>query len=126
VGYAQVIKTDMTTTNRQTLPDTWTMTPRCSSGPCSVRLAGAFQGHTFKPTILRRSGASYSGETSTTTFFRCNGVRQLADVTIKLKVTGASPVGAQWLVSDWRGSIKLSIPTGLCTASELTARIASV
>ncbi len=76
VAYTHVVKIDMTTT--RIVPDTWTMTPQCSSGHCSVRLTGAFETRAFKTIILRRTGAWYSGETSTTKFFHCNGIPQHA------------------------------------------------
>jgi eukaryotic-like serine/threonine-protein kinase len=105
-------------------PDTWTFTPKCAAGPCSVKLAGTLQGWPLSMT-LHRSGTVYRGMGTTKDYFTCEGASEVTDVTIRMKVSGGQVDGTQWLADSWAGTINLYAPPSACTASGITASIHS-
>ena len=104
--------------------DSWTFSPQCASGPCSVRLSGAVQDNPFRAT-LRRSGGVYAGTATIKNYFRCSSAPNAGTVALRLKITHASVVGDAWQVDWWTGHITLSVPASSCTASQIAATVSS-
>jgi serine/threonine protein kinase len=105
--------------------DTWSFTPKCKTGACSVHLAGDIQGHPFTAT-LRRSGAVYRGKAPLKGYADCVSVSYKSNLTIQVTVRKGRPAGRKWLAASWAGRLVLySPPTVQCTASGIKADIYS-
>lgn len=104
--------------------DSWTFSPQCSSGPCSVQLSGAAEDIPFRVT-LHRSGGVYAGTATMKGYFRCSSVHEVGAVAVRLRISQASAAGDVWQASSWTGQMTLTVPAGACTASEVTATVSS-
>ena len=105
--------------------DYWTFTPQCATGPCSVKLVGAFQGWTFR-TTLHRHGAVYKGTATNTKYLWCGSPSNVdvSYLTFQIKMRSAETVGAQWMAASWTGTMVLYTPPNVsCAAAGVTARI---
>jgi hypothetical protein len=91
--------------------DSWSFTPRCSSGPCGVTLNGAWDGSSFTAT-LTRSGTTYSGTAEVKGYFYCvtrsNSV--VATLTMTITAKSAAAQGTQWVVESFSGTATLYTP----------------
>lgn len=120
----------------QTFSSTWTLTPKCTTGPCDAVVSGFLTGHPFSMTLLR-SGGVYSGSTKVH-ISRCQGLVTDKDVintlSLRLNVSKAGVSSSAWLASAWTGTLTLTSPytsagtSGLiryyCPAGSLTASLA--
>ena len=92
--------------------ETWLASPQCATGPCSVRLSVAINGHSFKVTMAR-AGAVYRG-TTTKDVFPCgsgaNSFPVRSGLTIRVKLTTAQVENEAWTASAWRGTVQVSSP----------------
>ena len=105
--------------------DTWSFTPKCATGPCSVNLVGAVEGSQFTAT-LQRSGAVYRGKATLKNYLACGSVSYKSDLTIQVTVHAGHAAGRQWLAASWAGRLILySPPTANCTSSGIKASIYS-
>ncbi len=121
----------------KTWPDTWTFSPKCSTGPCNVALAGTLTppGITvgsFRLT-LQRDGAVYRG-TTPAHITRCGIAPNIVDVqntvTVRIRVKSADATDGAWLVSSWTGSLRLDSPYTsagqyYCPAQSVTTSLTS-
>ena len=91
--------------------DPWSFTPRCSSGPCSVTLNGAYDGYSFT-SALTRSGTTYSGTAKIKGDYYCitrsNSI--VATLTIQITVKSAAARGTTWVVKSFSGTATLYSP----------------
>jgi serine/threonine-protein kinase len=102
--------------------DSWTFTPKCAIGPCSVRLDGTFQGISFTTTLYRQ-GAVYTG-TATNTYPSCGSALIENHMTFRIKVLGAAAVGVTWTATSWVGTMVLYTSTsGVCSSAGISASI---
>jgi hypothetical protein len=105
--------------------DTWSFTPKCATGPCSVNLVGAIEGVPFTAT-LRRSGAAYRGKTTLQNSAVCASASYASDLTIQVKVRAGRWTDRRWLAASWTGRLMLYSPsTAKCRTSRVTADIYS-
>lgn len=88
--------------------DTWSFTPKCASGACTVDLSGTISGLPFKAT-LNRSGAVYTGSAKAR-IARCGSSTGSNTLAVSVKVTGGEMIDAAWAASNWTGSLVLSLP----------------
>ena len=105
----------------------WTTSPKCPSGPCSVKLTGTLNGHPFKAN-LKRSGAQYRGTTHAGVI-PCGGsggvsIPSTSTMIFKIKVSDAGVTGSAWTASSWKGSLVVNSPyvssgNYFCNASTL-------
>jgi len=88
----------------------WTLTPACASGPCSVSLEADFHpsgnGRLFD-VALTRSGNTYTG-TARASISNCRGKSVTDTITVTLTVTAAS--GPDWVATGWTGRIEYVNP----------------
>jgi len=91
--------------------DSWSFTPRCSSGPCDVRLNGAYDGWPFT-TTLTRSGTTYSGTAEIKGYWYCETPSDAVVVTLTITITAKSAAaqGTQWVVNSFSGAATLYAP----------------
>ena len=91
--------------------DSWSFTPRCSSGPCDVTLKGAYNGWSFTAT-LTRSGTTYSGTAELKGYSYCvtqsNSIIDTLTITITAKSAAAR--GTEWAAESFSGAATLNIP----------------
>jgi serine/threonine protein kinase len=95
-----------------TKTDSWTISPDCASGPCTVNIDGAYNGFTYS-TTLTRSGATYTGATTLTNYFYCNGdttATYSATLNVSLTVTNASTQGTVWTATAFTGHETINAP----------------
>jgi chitodextrinase len=88
--------------------ESWTFTPRCSSGACPVNLSGTVAGKPFTM-ILTRSGAVYRGTTKARVA-KCVNADVASTLTLALRVSAGTVKTGTWAVSNWTGSLDLAIP----------------
>ena len=92
--------------------DSWTLSPDCVSGPCTVNLSGAYNGFTYS-TTLTRSGATYTGSTTLSNYFYCDGDTSntySATLNISLTVSNASTQGTVWTATAFNGHETINAP----------------
>lgn len=105
--------------------DTWSFTPKCATGPCSVNLIGAIGGSQFTAT-LRRSGAAYLGKATLKRGVVCGSVSFRSSLNIQVTVRTGSWAGGKWRAASWAGRLILYSPsTTHCRASRIKAGIYS-
>jgi hypothetical protein len=91
---------------------TWLARPRCATGPCSVRLSVAMNGHSFKVTMAR-AGAVYRGRAQAHVFPCGTGTSSFpirSTLTIRIALTAADVSNQAWLATAWRGSMTVVSP----------------
>jgi Fibronectin type III domain len=117
--------------------ESWTFSPLCGSGPCSVSLDGdftppGFNMHSFRMT-LHRHGGVYTGQTRAH-ITHCGEAPLIFDVrnTVAVRVTvkAAQVSGSDWLVSRFTGTMRISSPytqagSYYCPAQSVTTSLAS-
>ena len=89
--------------------DPWAFTPRCSAGPCSVLVNGAWDGDSFTST-LTRSGSTYSGTARLPKdSFYCDTLSDTMVTTLTIKITTrlAGTQGTEWVVTSFSGTATL-------------------
>jgi hypothetical protein len=84
--------------------ETWTASPACPAGACTVQLSGGLNGHQFKVT-LTRAGAVYTGKTKATFLACAPGVPDPTTLTFRITVNRAQMDGQFWGVTSWRGTL---------------------
>jgi hypothetical protein len=135
-GYESLEKGD-------TMRSTWTFTPTCRKGPCSVRLKISYPGSgdplstaglLAPPDVtmtLRRSGAVYQGA-GPASIVRCDVMNWVEGrMTVRLRVTKGRWIGDVWRASRAQGSVRYSAPqtqslldyNQVCRAAGYTARL---
>jgi hypothetical protein len=110
--------------------ESWTTSPQCSAGPCTVRLTGTLNGHNIKVTLTPRGGA-YQGKTKADVFPCKAGSFSFpirSTVAIRLAVNAAQVSNLVWTASSWAGTMVVSSPytssgAYYCTASRLTTAV---
>ena len=104
--------------------DSWTFTPRCSSGPCDVTLNGAYNGYSFTST-LTRSGATYSGTAELKGYWYCstpsNAIVGALTITVTAKSAGAQ--ATTWAAKSFSGTATLYEPAAYTCYAD-TAQLA--
>jgi Protein of unknown function (DUF2510) len=113
--------------------ETWVARPKCASGPCTVRLAAAMNGHNFKVT-LARSGAKYEGTTHSNVFPCGKGSAAFpirSRLTVRVTLSKAQVASGAWTASAWSGSLVVASPytssgNYYCPASKQTASLSGV
>ncbi|HEY5986643.1 MAG TPA: fibronectin type III domain-containing protein [Streptosporangiaceae bacterium] len=108
--------------------ESWLTRPKCTVGPCAVRLSGEIDGHRFKVT-LTRTGAVYKGKTRANIFPCGSGPDSFPDpatLTVRVTVTKAQVENRAWTASSWAGTLAVYSPyisSGgyYCNASSQTA-----
>jgi fibronectin type III domain protein len=126
----KIIKGRATIQGTKKWTETWVATPKCTSGPCTVRLAAAMNGHRFKVTMAR-AGAVYRG-TAHSNVFPCGKgstafpIRSTLRIRVKLKT--AQVTNGAWTASDWSGTMTVVSPytssgNYYCPASTQTASL---
>jgi hypothetical protein len=113
--------------------ETWVAGPKCASGPCTVRLAAALNGHNFKVT-LARSGARYEGTTHSTVFPCGKGSTAFpirSRLTVRITLKTAHVDNGAWTASAWSGGMVVASPytssgNYYCPASTQTASLSGV
>jgi hypothetical protein len=86
----------------------WSFAPRCGSGACVVDLSGTLGTTPFTMT-LNRAGGLYRGQTQAK-IAKCNGAQPTDTIAISINVTGGGMSAGTWSVSNWTGSLTLSMP----------------
>jgi hypothetical protein len=112
--------------------ETWLASPKCTTGPCTVRLSVAMNGHNFKVN-LTRSGAVYEGGTKTHVFPCGSGANSFpikSSLTIKITLGAAQVNSGAWKASSWAGTMVVHSPytaqgNFYCPASGQTATLSS-
>jgi Protein of unknown function (DUF2510)/Fibronectin type III domain len=92
--------------------ESWLTGPKCTAGPCAVRLSGEIAGHPFRMT-LTRTGNVYTGRTRANMFPCGSGSGSFPDpatLTIRVTVTKARVESRAWTASSWAGTIVLYSP----------------
>ncbi len=110
--------------------ETWLANPKCTTGPCTVRLAAALNGHTFKVT-LARAGAVYRGKTHADVFPCGSGSTSFpirSALTVRVALRTAQVDNGAWTASSWAGTLAISSPytasgNYYCPASQQTASL---
>jgi hypothetical protein len=110
--------------------ESWTTSPQCSAGPCTVRLTGTLNGHNIKVTLTPRGGV-YQGKTKADVFPCKAGSFSFpirSTVAIRLAVNAAQVSNLVWTASSWAGTMVVSSPytssgAYYCTASRLTTAV---
>lgn len=107
--------------------ETWSFSPSCSSGPCSVSVSGKFQDLPFN-TTLTRNGGTYSGTAkysySNPSGSTCGPVT-VGYLTIRITMQQATVRNDTWQATSWTGTMISNIPARACTAAGITASISS-
>lgn len=93
---------------------TWSTTPKCPSGPCAVTLSGDITAPEYKEDLitvtLTRSGAAYTGSTTTTGYSLCGSAQVRDTVTVRLTVKTAGVDGTAWAARSWTGTMIVDSP----------------
>jgi hypothetical protein len=129
----KIVKGQSTINGAKKWTESWLATPKCTTGPCTVRLSVALNGHNFKVT-LSRSGAVYAGKASTHVFPCGSGANSFpikSSLDIKITVGSADVVSGAWKASSWAGTMVIHSPytakgNFYCPASSQTAKLSSV
>ena len=111
--------------------DTWLASPRCTAGPCTVRLSVQMNGHSFKVTMAR-SGAVYRGQARTHVFPCGSGANSFpirSTLRIRITLTAAQVEGGAWMASAWGGTMVVVSPytasgNYYCSAASQTIALA--
>lgn len=111
-------------TNPSLGTDTWSFTPNCAAGRCSVNLTGTVEGDPFTAT-LQRSGAVYRGKGTVQNYLECGSVPNETYLTIRVMVRAGIWTGRQWRARSWDGRLVLYSPPTNCTASGIKASVYS-
>jgi Fibronectin type III domain len=126
----KVVRGGADLTGGNTWAESWLTSPKCTAGPCAVRLSGSINGHQFK-TTLTRAGAVYRGKITGNVFPCGSGANSFpvqSIVTFRVKATAAHVDNQAWTASSWAGTMMAVAPytsSGdyYCTASRLTASL---
>ena len=111
--------------------DTWLAGPRCTAGPCTVRLSVQMNGHTFKVTMAR-SGEVYRGQARTHVFPCGSGANSFpirSTLRIRITLTAAQVEGRAWMATAWGGTMVVVSPytasgNYYCSAASQTIALA--
>jgi len=107
-----ITKGSNTITGPKHFTDEWTANPRCTTGPCDVRLSVTMNGHSFKVTMAR-SGAGYRGSLQRNVFPCGKGSNQFpvrSTLTFRITMSTAHVSSGQWLASAWAGTVDVTSP----------------
>ncbi len=105
--------------------DTWSFTPTCAVGPCSVNLVGTVGGSQFTAK-LQRSGAVYRGKATLEKDAVCGSVSYPSRLHIQVTVLRGNWVDRKWRAASWVGQLILHSPsTAKCYASGIKASVYS-
>jgi hypothetical protein len=123
---------DLKGPSSQKWTESWLASPKCTAGPCAVRLSGRVTRHTFKAT-LTRVGAVYKGKTTANVFPCGSGPNSFpiqSTLTIAVKITKAHVDNRAWTAGSWAGTMVVSSPytssgNYYCTASRQTASLSA-
>jgi fibronectin type III domain protein len=104
-----------------TKTDSWTMTPNCASGPCSVTLDGAYNGYTYT-TTLTQSGATYTGSTTLKDYYYCIATTNTFSATLNISITvnNASTQNGAWTATSFTGHETVNAPAYAYTPTDQT------
>jgi Protein of unknown function (DUF2510)/Fibronectin type III domain len=110
--------------------ESWTTSPQCSAGPCTVRLTGTLNGHNIKATLIPHNGV-YQGKTRADVFPCTAGSVSFpirSTVRIQLAVNAAHVSNLVWTASSWAGTMVVASPytssgAYYCNASYLTTSV---
>jgi len=104
-----------------TKTDSWTMTPNCTSGPCSVTLDGAYNGYTYS-TTLTQSGATYTGSTTLKDYYYCIATTNTFSATLNISITvnNASTQNGAWTATSFTGRETVNAPAYAYTPTNQT------
>jgi eukaryotic-like serine/threonine-protein kinase len=91
--------------------DQWSLTPKCSSGPCDATLQGSYDSWSFTST-LTRSGTTYEGTAEITNDFYCTTQSNYVSATLTITITAKSAFtqGTQWVAKSFSGTATLYVP----------------
>jgi hypothetical protein len=106
--------------------DSWTFTPACRSGPCSVSLAGKFNGSAFTAS-LTRAGAAYAGTAPLHHWAYCSLTKAYipSTLSIRIQVQDAGVTGQAWTTSSWRGTATVNIAKTNCNPATVNTNVSS-
>ena len=128
----KIVKGRNTINGAKKWTETWLATPKCTTGPCTVRLSVAINGHNFKVN-LTRSGADYKGSARTHVFPCGSGANSFpikSTLDLKITVGTAQVESGAWKASSWKGTLVVHSPytakgNFYCPASSQTATLSS-
>jgi hypothetical protein len=86
----------------------WTFSPTCGSGPCSVRWSASHNGSIFSGSTggtLSRSSSTYSGSDSAPVANTCDNRNVPTTVSIIIRATSAAEIGSEWRVTAFSGTM---------------------
>jgi len=106
--------------------DSWEFTPVCQSGPCSVTLAGKFNGSAFTAS-LTRAGAVYAGTAPLRHWAYCNSSKTYipSTLSIRIQIQDAGVTGLTWTTSSWHGTATVSIARTKCNPGKVNTNVSS-
>ncbi|HYB88891.1 MAG TPA: DUF2510 domain-containing protein [Streptosporangiaceae bacterium] len=108
----KIIKGGGSITGSNSWDETWRTTPKCSAGPCDVRLSGGINGFVFK-TTLTRAGTVYRG-TIVGNVFPCGSGSGSFPIrsTVKIRITVATArvINGAWTAGSWAGHMVVTAP----------------
>lgn len=106
--------------------DTWIFTPVRQSGPCSVSLAGKFNGSAFTAS-LTRAGAVYAGTAPLRHWAYCSTSKTYIPSTlnIRIQIQDAGVTGLTWTASSWRGTATVNIAATKCNPATVNTNVSS-
>ncbi len=109
----------------------WRFTPACTTGACSTKLRYEYRGASFdEHTVripLKKSGATYTGSTSTP-LVECNFKDVFGTMTVRLEVTKGEWIDGRWRATRVAGKYDYYAPTATagvfrCPAASITATV---
>lgn len=104
----------------------WYLTPRCPSGPCTVRLRIPLKRASPARGVLSRDGAEYDGSIVRASLGFCGEVNNPPRDTavFSVTVTDAEVISGDWLASSFEGEFREHFPARLnCSAGFLEAEV---
>ena len=100
----------------------WSFSPKCRAGPCNV----AWRATAYQQirTVLKRSGAEYSGDDRGHMGFTCAGGNIRSHVILRIIVERADAVRGEWVATRIRGKLIQEVPAQrTCGRSTATYRV---
>jgi hypothetical protein len=124
--YALSSTSHFTWSGAKSWSDRWAFTPVCQSGPCSVTLAGKFNGSAFTAS-LTRAGAVYAGTAPLRHWAYCNSSKTYipSTLSIRIQIQDAGVTGLTWTASSWRGTATVNIAKTKCNPAKVNTNVSS-